>query len=313
MATGSRDFTIDLRRLRVLRELDTHGTVAAAAGALHLTPSAVSQQLATLSRDVGAPLLERRGRGVRLTGAARLLLSHASVVQEQLERARADLAAWRGGTVGEVRVAGLSTGIAALVAPAVVRLRTERPGLDVRVVEAEPAEAFRRLDAGDADVVVAVDHEGAPMRTDPRYVRMDLLADRLDALLPAGHPLAGEDGVRLEELAGEPWIAADPRGACATITLAFCTAAGFRPDVRHHALEWDAVAALVAAGLGVALVPRLAQPLRPPGLVVRPLLGPPAARLLFAAARAGAQADPATGAVLGALNAVARERGGLAA
>src|SRR6185437_328922 len=107
----SRDFTIDLRRLRVLRELEQRGTVAATASALHLTPSAVSQQLAGLSREVGAQLLEKHGRGVRLTGQARVLLSHATVVQEQLERARADLAAWQEGELGEVRVAAMSTAI----------------------------------------------------------------------------------------------------------------------------------------------------------------------------------------------------------
>src|ERR1700759_3150666 len=107
----SRDFTIDRRRLRVLRELDQRGTVAATATALHLTPSAVSQQLAGLSREGGAQLLEKHGRGVRLTGQARVLLAHAALVQEQLELARADLAAGRVGDIGEVRVASLSTAI----------------------------------------------------------------------------------------------------------------------------------------------------------------------------------------------------------
>src|SRR3954469_9785348 len=103
----SRDFIFDLRRLRVLRTLEQRGTVAAAAEALHLTPSAVSQQLAGLSRDVGVQLLEKHGRGVRLTGQARVLLSHATVVQGQLELARADLASWQDGVLGQVTVAGL--------------------------------------------------------------------------------------------------------------------------------------------------------------------------------------------------------------
>ncbi len=123
MQTISRDFTFDLRRLRVLQALEQRGTVAATAEALHLTPSAVSQQLAGLSRDVGVQLLEKHGRGVRLTGPARVLLGHASVVQEQLELARADLAAWQEGVIGEVRVAGMSTAISAVVAPAIAQLR----------------------------------------------------------------------------------------------------------------------------------------------------------------------------------------------
>src|SRR3954454_7824867 len=111
MQTVSRDFTFGLRRLRVVQALEQRGTVAAAAEALHLTPSAVSQQLAGLSRDVGGQLLEKHGRGGRLTGQARVLLSHATVVQEQLELARADLASWQDGVLGQVTVAGLSTAI----------------------------------------------------------------------------------------------------------------------------------------------------------------------------------------------------------
>src|SRR5690349_2652473 len=154
----SRDYIFDLRRLRVLRTLEQRGTVAATAEALHLTPSAVSQQLAGLSRDVGVQLLEKHGRGVRLTGQARVLLGHASVVQEQLELARADLAAWREGELGEVNIAGLSTAISALVAPALGQLRTDRPNLQIRVIEDEPPGLFARLDSGDIDVAIAADY-----------------------------------------------------------------------------------------------------------------------------------------------------------
>src|SRR3954452_10555543 len=118
MPSVRKDFTIDLRRLRVLRELEQRGTVSATAQALHLTPSAVSQQLAGLSRQAGVPLLEKHGRGVPLTGHARLLPSHANLAHEQLERARADVASWEEGTSGEARVGARTTGISALVAPA---------------------------------------------------------------------------------------------------------------------------------------------------------------------------------------------------
>jgi DNA-binding transcriptional LysR family regulator len=304
----SRDFTIDLRRLRVLRELEQRGTVAATATALHLTPSAVSQQLAGLSREVGAQLLEKHGRGVRLTGQARVLLGHAAVVQEQLERARADLAAWRDGDIGEVRVASLSTAISGVVAPAIARLRQERPSLDVRAMEEEPPQIFTRLDAGDIDIVIAADYRGAPRRHDPHYHRVDLLTDQMDAVLPQGHPLANPDGVRLADLAAEPWVASSERDACAQITLAVCASAGFSPDIRHECKDWDAVGALVAAGAGVALIPRLAQPLRHDGLVVCPVLGTSASRLIFAVVRAGAQHDATTAAVLATLQQVAGAR-----
>jgi DNA-binding transcriptional LysR family regulator len=308
MSLSSRDFTIDLRRLRVLRELQQRGTVSATAVALHLTPSAVSQQIAGLARDLGVPLLETQGRGVRLTGQARVLLSHADAVQERLELARADLAAWEEGIVGEVRVGALSTAISALVAPCLARLRDERPRLQLRVSETDPPDALTRLDAGDLDIVLAADFRDAPAPGDPRYHRVDLLTDRMDAVLPEGHPLARPHGLRLESLSGQPWVASDVDNPCSQITVAVCASAGFSPDVQHHCLEWDAVAALVAAGAGVALIPRLAQPLRQKGLTICPVVGAPASRRIYAAVRAGAQHDPGTAAVLTCLEEVARRR-----
>lgn len=309
MSSLSKDFTIDLRRLRLLRELEQRGTVAATASALHLTPSAVSQQLAGLSREVGVPLLEKHGRGVRLTGQARVLLSHAVVVHEQLERARADLAAWEDGTIGEVRVGALSTGITSLVAPAAALLRAERPGISVRVSESEPPAAFTALDVGELDVVVSSDYQDGPPRHDPRYHRVDLLSDPLDAVLPTGHPLVRKRGLRLETLAAEPFVGSAPSDPCSQILLGCCAAAGFTPDVVHRATEWTAVVALVAAGCGVSLVPRLAQPLGIHGVDVCPVVATPAARLIFTAVRAGAQTDPVVAAVLETLTTVADGRG----
>jgi DNA-binding transcriptional LysR family regulator len=308
MSLSSRDFTFDLRRLRVLRELEQRRTVSATAAALHLTPSAVSQQIAGLSRDLGVPLLEKQGRGVRLTGQARVLLTHAGAVAERLELARADLAAWEEGLVGEVRLGALSTAISALVAPCLAELRCDRPRLELLISETDPPDALTRLDSGDLDVVVAADYRNAPSRSDPRYHRIELLTDRMDAVLPEGHPLADPRGVRLESLADEPWVASDLENPCSQITVAVCATAGFSPDVRHHCLEWDAVAAVVAAGGGVALVPRLAQPLRQPGLAVCPVLGAPASRRIYAAVRAGGQHDAGTAAVLTCLEDVARRR-----
>ena len=195
-------------------------------------------------------------------GQARVLLGHASVVQEQLELARADLAAWQDGVIGEVRVAGLSTAISAVVAPAIAQLRGSRPSLDVRVSEDEAPRLFSRLDAGDVDIAIAADYRDAPSRHDPRYHRVDLITDVMDVVVPQGHPLADPNGVRLSDFAAEPWVGTGEENPCAQIFLAVCAVAGFSPDLRHHCTEWDAVAALVAAGAGVALIPRLAQPLR---------------------------------------------------
>jgi DNA-binding transcriptional LysR family regulator len=308
MKTVSWDFTVDWRKLKLLYELDRRGTIAATAEAMYLTPSAVSQQLAGLARDVGVPLLERRGRTVVLTGQARLLLAHAEGMRELAERTRAALDAWADGTVGYVRVGALATAIAALVGPAIVRLRQERPGLVIRVSEQEPDEALALLDAGELDIAVTVDYPGAPSRDDARYRRVDLIADVMDAVVPADHPLAVRSSVTLADLASDVWVGAAASDACGHIVTGICAAAGFSPDVQHYCREWDAVAALVAAGVGVALIPRSAQPLRPSGLAVLPVAGAPASRLLFALVRAGTEADPATHAALEALGAVAAAR-----
>jgi DNA-binding transcriptional LysR family regulator len=305
MKSVSWDFTVDWRKLRLLYELDRRGTIAATATAMFLTPSAVSQQLSGLARDIGVPLLERRGRTVVLTGQARLLLAHAEGMRELAERTRAALDAWEDGTVGYVRVGALATAIAALVGPAIVQLRRERPGLVMRVSEEEPDEVLGLLDAGELEIAVTVDYPGAPAREDARYRRADLVADVMDAVVPADHPLAGRSSIDLADLAGDVWVGAAASDACSHIVTGICAAAGFSPDVQHYCREWDAVAALVAAGVGVALIPRSAQPLRPPGLAVLPVAGAPASRLLFALVRAGTEMDPGTRSVLEALSAVA--------
>jgi DNA-binding transcriptional LysR family regulator len=308
MKSVSWDFTVDWRKLKLLHELDRRGTIAATAEAMYLTPSAVSQQLAALAREVGVPLLERRGRSVVLTGQARVLLAHAEEMRELAERTRAALDAWSEGTEGYVRVGSLATGIAALVGPAIVRLRGERPGLTIRVSEQEPDEALDLLDAGELEIAVTVDYPGAPAREDARYRRVDLISDVMDAVVPAGHPLAGQPTVSLTELACDVWVGAAASDACGHIMTGICATAGFSPDVQYHCREWDAVAALVAAGVGVALIPRSAQPLRPRGLAVIPVVGAPATRLLFALTRAGTEQDPGTRAALEALEAVAAAR-----
>jgi DNA-binding transcriptional LysR family regulator len=308
MKSVSWDFTVDWRKLRLLYELDRRGTIAATAEAMYLTPSAVSQQLAGLAREIGVPLLERRGRTVVLTGQARVLLAHAEDMRELAERTRAALDAWQDGTVGHVRIGAMATGIAALVAPAIVRLRGDRPGLTVRVSEQEPDEALDLLDSGELEIAVTVDYPGAPSREDARYRRLDLIADVMDAVVPAGHALAGRASIDLTELACEVWVGAAASDACSHIVNGICAAAGFSPDVQYYCREWDAVAALVAAGVGVALIPRSAQPLRPRGLAVLPVAGAPATRLLFALVRAGTELDPGTRAALEALGAVAAAR-----
>jgi len=295
--------TIDIRRLRVLRELRERGSVGATASALNLTPSAISQQLAALSREVGAPLLTPHGRGVRLTPQAHLLLEHAAAIDTQLERARTDLAALDAGTVGRVNLGAFASAITGIVAPALRRLRLERPRLVVAVHEVEAPECFTRLDAGDLALAVTVDYPGGPHRTDPRYSRQELLDDPMLVALRPDHARAGQAAVALGDLADQTWIVGAVRGPCQEVACAACTGAGFSPDVRHFVDNWEAALALVASGCGVALVPRLAVPAEGfAGIVLRPLSGAQGpSRHLYSAVRAGSANHPSLAPVLAAL------------
>ncbi|SDT71581.1 DNA-binding transcriptional regulator, LysR family [Streptomyces sp. TLI_053] len=294
----------DLRRLRVLRAVDECGTVTAAAERLRLSPSAVSQQVSALARQVGAPMLEPYGRRVRLTPAARLVLRHAAVVFGQLERAEAELAGYLHGEAGEVRVGAFATAITGLLVPAVSRLREAAPRLTVRVVEAEAAEAVRLLAAGDVDLALSLAVVG-PVGRGSGFVETELLSDPLDVALPPGHPLAGTPGLRLADLAAEPWIYG-AAGPWREITAAACARAGFTPERAHTAADWTAILAMVAAGLGVALVPRLASAGRGGSAVVRALPADLPTRRVVAAVRAGTERTPPLRRVLAELTAVAR-------
>jgi DNA-binding transcriptional LysR family regulator len=298
---------VDLRRLRTLRELADRSTIAATADALHLTPSAVSQQLATLEREVGQPLLEPNGRGVRLTPAAQAILAHADALFSEVERMDATLAALAAGAAGEVRVGSFSTGIRGLVVPAVRRLQEQVPGLRVTIRDVEAPEVFDALALGDLDVGISMEHGGAPGRDDERFTRFDLLRDVLDIALPDDHPLAGGE-IELADFAREPWVAPPEGWSCDDVIRVACSTAGFTPSVAHRSGDWTAIMTMVAAGLGVAVVPRLAQDAPPPGVTIRPLAGEPAARHLFVACRRGAEEHPAVGAVIDALREAALDQ-----
>ncbi|MEE1753651.1 LysR family transcriptional regulator [Streptomyces sp. SP18CS02] len=296
----------DIKKLQILRTLRDRGTVTATAEALLMTPSAVSQQLSNLSRQLGVRLLEAHGRRVRLTDAAHLVLRHAEAVFAQLERADADLSGYLAGEAGEVRVGAFSTAVPALVVPAVRGLRTAHPGLEVRVREAEAAEAYELLSAGAVDLALSLAAH-APTARDPRFTRVPLLADPLDVALPAGHALAGAPGLRLADLSGERWIFGGS-GPWSEITTAACEAAGFVPEQAHSAAGWTAILAMVEAGMGIALVPRMAAAERTAGVVTRVLEADQPRRHVVAAVRRGAEGAPSVARVLAALRGVAARR-----
>lgn len=296
----------DVKKLQILRTLRDRGTVTATAETLRMTPSAVSQQLTNLARQLGVQLLEAHGRRVRLTDAAHLVLRHAEAVFAQLERADAELAGYLQGEAGEVRVGAFSTAVPALVVPAVQRLRTDRTAREVRVREAEAAEAYELLSAGDVDLALSLAAH-APTARDPRFTRVPLLADPLDVALPAGHPRAAEPGLRLADLSGEPWIFGGS-GPWSEITLTACEAAGFVPEQAHSASGWTAILAMVEAGMGVALVPRMAAAERRSGVVMRVLSADQPRRHVVAAVRRGAEEGAGVAHVLEALRAVVAGR-----
>lgn len=305
---------IDVRRLALLRELAIRGTVAATAGAMHLTGPAVSQQLAVLEREAGVPLLERRGRTLALTAAGRLLVAHAEIVIGDLATAEAELAALRGGTRGTVRVASFPSAARILVA----RL-WERDGtwpsteLDLRLVEQEPERSVESLLLRDVDIAVVHAYSLLP-RDLPDCDRMALLDDPvLLALHPAdaaGRGLEPGAPAGLADFAGERWLVPSPQTSCHEMIQRACGAAGFVMTATAHATDFSVLAAMVAAGAGAALVPRMALPASatdgPPPLSLHPLRQP-VTRTISALARSGESGRPEIGRVLDALQRAARE------
>ncbi|MGX6600759.1 LysR family transcriptional regulator [Micromonosporaceae bacterium Da 78-11] len=279
---------IDLRRLRLLRELRDRGTVTAVAAATHLTSSAVSQQLAQLAKEAGAVLLEPHGRRVRLTPAAGLLLHHADLLFAQLELARTELEAFVAGAAATVRLDCFATAVPALAVPASRRLAGSAPRLTLSVHEADTEESLDRLLRDETDIVVGLD--GGVRVDDPRFSRTPLLVDPMDVVLPADHPQAGAAELRLADLAGEPWIV-PPAGLCRDIAERECALAGFTPRAAHTADSYASVFALVRGGLGVALAPRMLTVGGAPGLAVRaPHAQQPYRQVSLFARRAGDRA-----------------------
>lgn len=298
----------DLRRLRVLREFRERRSITATAQALHLTPSAVSQQLAGLSQHLGFPVTQRDGRHVVLTPRAQALLGHADAVFAHIERARHDLDSWDDAVHGTITIGAFPTAITGLLPQLLDRAHAQAPTLRIRLCEAEPPAIFDHLDAGRLTIALAVSFAGSPATADPRYHRIDLGPDELDAILPDNHPLAANDQVELTALATDSWISGSGEGCCGAIIATACGAAGFVPDVVHRTNDWQALAQLVSRGHGVSLIPRLAQRALPARLVIRPIAGPAPRRHLFAAVPEGSQSSPVVNLVLTLLATVNRER-----
>jgi DNA-binding transcriptional LysR family regulator len=303
---------LDLRRLRLLRELKERGTIAAVADALQFTPSAVSQQLAMLEREAGVPLLERAGRGVRLTDPALVLVDHADVLLERAALAEADLAAAAGSVAGRGRIAGFQSVALRLALPAMEALRRDAPELRCELMEAEPEQALPGLALGDVDLVLGDEWPHQPWRLAAGLQRHELLRDPVHLVLPTRHPAARrhKGAVPLAELAGEAWATGHVGMAWEEMTQRTCREhGGFDPDIRHRTNDATVSLALVARGLAVTLLPDLVLPGRHPGIALRPVARDPVQRAIFAVTRTADAARPSTQALLAAMrNATARLR-----
>ncbi|WP_327314586.1 LysR family transcriptional regulator [Streptomyces sp. NBC_01235] len=291
---------IDVRRMQVLRAVVGSGSVTGAAGVLGYTPSAVSQQIAALEKEVGAELLERVGRGVRPTAAGLLLTEYADAIGRQVAEAEAALADLLAGRTGRLAVRYFATAGAGLVAPAVARLREAHPGVRVDLkLTVDSEDPLAEVREGRADLALVV--RGSGEARGVRVVR--LLDDPYLAVLPRGHRLAGRRSVRLGELADEGFVGSEWPGPCLDAQLDACAAVGFRPRFVVESEDYVTAQGFVAAGLGVSLVPRLGLGSRHPGVVVREVRDPAPVRVIHAVVRETAPAQPALDAFIDALRA----------
>ncbi|MER7758311.1 LysR substrate-binding domain-containing protein [Streptomyces sp. NPDC097619] len=283
---------LDLARMRALHAVAVHGSVAAAAAALGYTPSAVSQQITKLERETRTVLLERRGRGVALTDEARHLADTARELLAIVERAETTLEERRGQPGGLLTVAAFASAARGLLPGVLAALAERHPALDVRLTEVDPHLSVDLVARGVTDLAVAHDWDIAPLPA-PEGIDQALIGeDRCDLLVPEGHPFAGREALGRSELGGQRWICQPPGRVCHDWLVRTLRAEGLEPDIAHMAEENHTQVALVAAGLGVAVLPRLGTGALPPGVVpVR--LEPAPVRRLYALWRTGAARRPA--------------------
>ncbi|GGX64309.1 LysR family transcriptional regulator [Streptomyces minutiscleroticus] len=283
---------LDLHRLRALHAVSVHGTVGAAAAALGYTPSAVSQQIAKLERETRTVLLERQGRGVRLTDQAQHLAATAQELLAIVERAETELEERRGLPAGRLTIAAFASAARGLLPGVLADLAVRHPALDTRMTEIDPHLSVDLVAKGAVDLAVAHDWDIAPLPAPPGVDQAPIGDDPCDLLVPEGHPFAGRPSVRREDLRDQRWICQPPGRVCHDWLVRTLREAGCEPDIVHQADENPTLIALVAAGLGIALLPRLGRGPLPAGVVEVPL-EPVPVRHLYALWRTGAARRPA--------------------
>ncbi|GAA3872313.1 LysR family transcriptional regulator [Tessaracoccus defluvii] len=288
---------VDPRRLLIFRAIARAGSLSAGARELGWTQPAVSQQVHRLEREAGTQLFIRSTRGVELTDAGQALMRQADAIASHLDAARTEMDAYAEGRRGRVRLVAFPTALAAVVPDALAGLARTHPGIDVTIDEAEPPEAVEAIRSGDADLALTFRYAGEPF--DPDLPATPIGTEPLRLVLPAGHRAVES----LEDLADEPWVAGCER--CRIHLLNVCSAAGFTPRIQHTTDDYVVVQALVARGLGVAILPDSAlRAYRHPGTeaVELPGIGE---RILELVARPGTERVAAVAAVTAALTPVA--------
>ena len=287
--------------MRVLREVAERGSIAAAAQALSFTPSAVSQQIATLEREAGVALVERGPRSIRLTEAGRALAEHTEGILASLAAAEADIQAIAGIRGGMLRLASFPTAYATIMPGAIESFRTRHPGVELALTEADPVMSLARLRSGELDLALLYEYDYVPLPEDDAVERVVLADDAIRVLLPRGHREARRRAVPLDALATESWITSTARSSCHEFVSRACRASGFEPQIRFESDDHGVWQGLVAAGVGVALAPDLALEHLHPGVEARPVALHPLKRRVYTAYRTGGR-SPAIEAMLSVLN-----------
>jgi DNA-binding transcriptional LysR family regulator len=297
---------LSVQRLVVLREVVARGSFSGAAEALAYTQSAVSQAIAALEAETGTQLVERNRRGARPTAAGAALVEHADGILARLHAAEEDLAAIVGVRGGVLRMASFPTAGATLMPRAIAAFRARHAGVELTLAEGEPEDVAPRLRAGELDLALLFEFRGVGERLGAGLRRTTLLDDPMHVALPAGHRLAAAARLRLEDLRDEAWVQTSAASPCARHVVRSCHAAGFEPVVSFESDDYQTVQGLVAAGVGVALIPQLALSDTRTDIVVRALHPASPLRRISVATRREAVA-PAAAAMVDILRGVARD------
>jgi DNA-binding transcriptional LysR family regulator len=292
---------IDLSALISLRAVDSQGSVVGAAEALGFTPSAISQQVKRLEKQAGVPLLERVGRGVMLTRHGRHLVDAGSQLLTDLEEIESGLHRQAGTVAGHLRVTAFSTAMRGLVAPAVRDLRAAHPDLTLALAEREPWDTIDLVAAGQSDLGVVHSWGDVPLAIPEHLTTTPLARDVADVIVPAGHRLASRRSVSPRDLVDEDWIATPEGTICRQWLTRMYDGTGRLPRIAHQSMEFDSHVALVRAGLGIALIPRLGRQVLPGDVVAVCANDPVPTREIMGLHRRSMTDSPAVRAALDAL------------